>query len=273
MTDNSPTNIESDDELIDEMEPGELSLAELSEAYASVLKQNESGHSQPHDEATNDDGENAEIEPESDHTDAEVPAREKHSLTIQQMDAADNASCPISPESIVESILFVGAPAGEKLSLKKIAAVMRDVSPKEVKKTVEVLNRKYADRNSAFRIVEDAGNFKMQLCEEMAEVQNYYFGRNKAAKLSQGAIDVLAVVAYHQPITKLELEKIHKKPAGSILSQLQRRNLVSVCDEAAKKKEKQYQTTDRFLELFGLESLKDLPQTSAVTDLEELTDY
>lgn len=254
----------------DESSAGELSLAELSEAYASVLKQNQSedaGEIESEDDFS-DQADASDAEPPSEATTKKVVAP-----TIQEMDAADNASCPISPKSIIESLLFVGAPAGEKLRLKKIAALMRDVSPKEVKKTIGELNKEYEQRNAAFRVVDEDGNYKLQLCEDLIAVQNFFFGRNKAAKLSQGAIDVLAVVAYNQPVSKTKVEKIRKRPSGSVLSQLLKRNLIVVAEEDESVKEKRYQTTDRFLELFGLETLNDLPQTSVVSDLEELTDY
>ena len=252
-----------------EEEPAELSLAELSEAYASVLKQNERKGNDEAVEAELDEHELDESAEDQDHR----AASERKPATIHQMDAVDNASCQVSPKTIVESLLFVGSPTGERLTLKKIAAVMRDVSPKEVKKTIEELNEGYQEQNTAFRVVEDEGHYMLQLCDDLREVQNYFFGRNKAAKLSQGTIDVLAIVAYHQPISKSKIEKIRSRPSGSVIGQLIRRNLITQIDGESKKKEKRYQTTDRFLQLFGLETLDDLPQTSVVSDLEELTDY
>ena len=266
-SDDEPESDQSDNDA------SELSLAELSEAYASVLKQKE-GQSDADSDGEEDELQESDVEDEEndDKSESSTAVRKpKKQITIQQMDAADNAACSISPRSIVESLLFVGTPSGEKLSLKKIAAVMRDVSPKEVKKTIGELNQSYEDDGAAFRIVEADGHVKMQLCSDLVEVQNFFFGRNKAAKLSQGAIDVLAVVAYNQPVTRARIDKIRTRPSGSVLGQLVRRNLVVAVD--GEKKEKLYRTSDRFLELFGLGTLEDLPQTSVVSDLEELTDY
>ena len=168
----------------------ELSLEQLSQAYAQVMRE----QGQPFDE-------DAEFEPEGD-ADAEdqseensseanseaekYPDREKKQKSPEEIDAEDNASCPISPKSIVEAILFVGVPAGVKMTGKKLAAVMRDVSPKEVKKIVKELNNDYEASNAAFRIVEESGDFKLKLTEDLLEVQNHFFGRNRPAKLSQG---------------------------------------------------------------------------------------
>lgn len=270
MTDELPSDEQdATQEAAEESSAGELSLAKLSEAYASVLKQNQNNDSA--DGEVEDDFSEDETATSADELDS--TAKKRVAKTIQDMDAADNSPCPISPKSIVESLLFVGSPAGENLKLKKIAALMRDVSPKEVKKTIGEINQEYEKRNAAFRVVQEDGHCKLQLCEDLIDVQNYFFGRNKAAKLSQGAIDVLAVVAYNQPVTKAKLEKIRKRASGSVLSQLLKRNLIVVADKDESVKEKSYETTPRFLELFGLEALNDLPQTSVVSDLEELTDY
>lgn len=245
----------------------ELSLEQLSNAYAQVMR--EQGQPFDDDEFESDE-EPAEVEEEADKANPNpTPARKQKSL--EEIDAEDNAACAISPKSIVEAILLVGAPSGVKLTGRKIAAVMRDVSPKEVKKIVKELNKDYQSAGAAFRIVEESGDYKMKLSDDLADVQNHYFGRNRPAKLSQGAIDVLAIVAYNQPVTRKQVEKIRSRPSGSVLSQLVKRELVSLnADE--KSKEKTFETTDRFLELFGLGSLEDLPQTSVVSDLEELTD-
>jgi segregation and condensation protein B len=192
--------------------------------------------------------------------------------TLEQIDALDDGPCPVSPDSIVEAILFTGAPEGVALTDRKIAAAMRDVSPAEVRRSVAELNRQYEDQDRAFRIVEEAGHFSLQLIDEVNEVQNYYYGRNRATRLSQNVIDVLAIVAYHQPISRKDVEKIRAKPSGAVLNQLVRRDLIAP-EDSETAKVRQYRTTDRFLDLFGLQSIRDLPQTSVVSDLEELTDH
>lgn len=276
--------MDNENEQLEEQEPeeeqNELSLEQLSQAYAQVLKE----HSEPGEVDADHADEEADPSAETDEssesgeddeqasTDKKNKRKSKPPKSLDQLDADDNANCPISPKSIIESVLFVGVPSGEKITARKLAAVMRDVSPKEVKQVVKELNSEYERDNSAFRVVEDSGNFKLQLHPDLIEVQNHYFGRNRPARLSQNAIDVLAIVAYHQPISRAQVDKIRSKPSGGVLNQLQRRELL-IAEKPEGSKEKQFKTTDRFLDLFGLESLDDLPQTSLGSDLQELADY
>ena len=255
---------ESENTPEEQEQPQELSLEQLSQAYAQVLK--EQGAEADVDASVDE-------EPlEEDAPESVESAPRRVQKTLEQLDNEDNESCPISPKSIVESILFVGAPEGSNLTARKIAAVMRDVSPKEVKQVIKELNNDYERDNSPLRIVEEDKNYMLRLTPDTDELQNHFFGRNRPAKLSQSAIDVLAVVAYNQPVTRAKVDKIRSRPSGGVLGQLLRRELIATI-EGKTRKDNQYETTDRFLDLFGLESLKDLPQTSAASDLQELADY
>jgi segregation and condensation protein B len=256
----SPDSFQADDDLDDEGEDEEeFSLDQLSQAYAEALKT----RGGPSEEVQEPD---QILKTEPDQTISSL-LEEKE---VPEID--DDACCSISPESIIESILFVGAPKGVTLNSRKIAAVLRDVSPKEVTQTVRALNTKYEKENAAFRIESDGGVFKMKLDPELVEFQQDFFGRNRQIRLSQAAIDVMAIVAYNQPATKDLVEKIRLKPSGGVLSQLVRRELLAVESGESNSKIKYYSTTDRFLDLFQLEELADLPQSHDVSDMDELAD-
>ena len=253
---------EDEDEVDDEeLEEEEFSLDQLSQAYAEVLKKrkgDEGGEAEKPATTSQAVSKKAEADDELDE-----PAKPK---------VDDNAACPISPESIIESILFVGCPKDVKLNSRKVAAILRDVSPKEVTKIVRELNARYEKENSAYRIESDGGVFKMILDPELLEFQQEFFGRNRKVRLSQSVIDVMAVVAYNQPCTKAQIEKIRSKPCGGVLSQLVKREILSVEPGKTDPKVKYYSTTDRFLDLFHLEEIADLPQSHEVSDIEELAD-
>lgn len=257
----------------------EFSLDQLSAAYAQVLKEQNRDTDTGKDESeSNDDNEEETDFVAQDLSEGQnVAAKAEEETTsgrrrVPQVEVDDDASCPISPRSILEAILFVGGPKEVKLNSRKIAAVMRDVSPKEITGLVKELNNDYEKEQRAYRIVTEKGAIRMELHPDMVPVQNHILGRNRATKLTQQAIDVLAIVAYNQPIGREQVDKIRSRTSGSILNQMVKRNLLQTTQSETSPKIKLYQTTDRFLDLFGLDAVEDLPQTHDVSDLEELAD-
>jgi segregation and condensation protein B len=112
----------------------------------------------------------------------------------------------------------------------------------------------------------------MVLDPKLVDFQKEFFGRNRQIRLSQAAIDVMAIVAYNQPVTREQVDKIRARPSGSVLNQLVRRQLLFVEPGETDSKIKYFATTDRFLDLFQLEEIADLPQSHDVSDMDELAD-
>jgi segregation and condensation protein B len=102
-------------------------------------------------------------------------------------------------------------------------------------------------------------------------IRQKFYGEIREAQLNQFAIDILSIVAYQQPISRNELDKIRQRPSGSLLNQLVERQLLLV-DPTSPSSNKIYRTTDRFLELFGLTSIEDLPLAHEVDDIGEFFD-
>ena len=176
----------------------------------------------------------------------------------------DNAGCEISPKSILEAMLFVGTPDNTPLKSRNLAALMRGVSPKEIVQLTRELNKDYEESGSVFRIKRDGGGYVMALHDEFENVRQKYYGEVKHASLSQAAIDILSIVAYNQPMSREQVEKSRGKSAGPILLQLVRRGLLEREKTTEKPVKTLFRTTDRFLELFGLEDIRDLPQSEDV---------
>ena len=244
----------------------EFSLEMLSEAYAEVMRSQEDDAT-PGNDSADGDGKRGELIADK----LAREADEESEPDIDDDDAAeseavvdDDAACPVTPESIVESILFVGCPRGEQLTAKKIAAVIRDVSPKEIQTIVQSLNEKYERDNRAWRIEIGEEELKMKIADDLVELQNEFHGRNREASLSQGAIDVLSLVAYQQPISREEIEGSREKASAGIIRQLLQRNLIVEVASEKGKRGKSYQTSDRFLSLFGLDSVDELPHSQPV---------
>ena len=166
-------------------------------------------------------------------------------------------SCPVTPKTIFEAMLFVGHPRNEPLTREKVASLMRGVRPAEIDDLVAELNAEYEAQNACFRIVSHGAGYMLSLVEELSYVRNSLADQPRPTKLSQGAIDVLSIVAYHQPITMKEVDELRGSSSHSIASQLIRRDMIEVVREG---KVLTYRTTKRFLEFFSLKSLADLPR-------------
>ncbi len=167
----------------------------------------------------------------------------------------------VSPRSILEAMLFVGHPENKPLNSEHVASLMRGVRAHEIDELVKELNRTYDADGSPYRIEAIGAGYQLALRDEFNALRDVFYGRVKAARLSQAAIDVLAIVAYGQPMTREDVETLRGKPSGSLLSQLVRRQLLHVERSSTRPRIQRFFTTDRFLHLFGLQSLRDLPQT------------
>ena len=97
--------------------------------------------------------------------------------------------------------------------------------------------------------------------EQFLPLRDKMYGRIRQARLSQAAIDVLSIVAYNQPISRADVDQLRGKPSSPVLRQLVRRRLLRIDWPEQSPRCHLYRTTDRFLDLFGLESLDDIPQS------------
>jgi len=235
----------SDDEINDLDD--EFSLDQLSRAYAEVMREKNPQAAEekaPSAEVAESTQTATKPKPKSNAGDATVTASEKDIAENK----ADNADCPLTPESIIEAMLFVGTPKGIPFKISQIAAELRDVSEAEVISHIADLNKKYENEKAAFKIVVENENANqsahMALVEELNELQADFYGRNKQFQLSQTAIDVLSVVAYNQPLTREQVETARGKTSGSILAQLVRRNLLALNMDEPKPANRTYTTTD-----------------------------
>lgn len=174
-----------------------------------------------------------------------------------QISAEDD--CPVTPRTILEAMLFVGM-KDSGLTPRKAASLIRGVSPSEIERLIAELNESYAADNSAFRIQDDADGFRLVLEQDMEPVRQVFLGRIREARLGSAAIEALAVVAYHQPVTMDDVDRLRNRQSGPVLNLLVRRELLAVERDPENRRLRRYRTTPRFLELFGMDSIEDLPQ-------------
>lgn len=154
----------------------------------------------------------------------------------------------------VEAILFV---ADSPLEAGDIRAHIGEVSLTDVRLALRALVKEYEHR--AFELVENANKYQIKTREKYIDlVKKQYSGKPRS--LSKNALETLAVIAYKQPITKAQINALRQLDSSSILQTLKDKELIYV---SGTRKEVgnplEYRTTEKFLEVFGLKKLSDLP--------------
>jgi segregation and condensation protein B len=185
---------------------------------------------------------------------------------IPEAAPADAPATPPAPLRIIEALLFVGGPP---LTAVRAAEIIRGgLTPGQFQENIDTLNRDYRRQGRPYMIVGQAQGFVLTLRPRHRGVIDKLYGGVREARLSTVALDVLSLVAYRQPATKQEIDSLRGAESGSLLRQLVRRGLVMVVHRGeAGNREISYGTTPRFLELFGLRCLEDLPRTQ---DLQQI---
>ncbi len=168
------------------------------------------------------------------------------------------AELPPSPEQLIEAMLFVG---GHPLAAAVACTAVRGLTADRFQEAVAVLNRRYRDQRRPYAVEARDDGFVLAVRPAYRHLRERLFGGPREARLSQPALDVLSVVAYRQPIGKAEVDAIRGTDSGATLRQLVRLGLVAVQHRAeAAVREVRYGTTPRFLQVFGLASLDELPR-------------
>jgi segregation and condensation protein B len=172
----------------------------------------------------------------------------------------------LSPRMIVEAMLFVGHADGQPVTSRAMAANIRDVSPQEVDAVVAELNETYRTSGSSYHIVSQGAGYQMQLLAEHEPVRQRLSGRTRQARLSPQAVEVLSIVAYRQPVTEEEINRIRNARSNSLLNQLLRRGLVRLDRGIAEGQATTYRTTDRFNQFVNIRSPAELPRSEDLED-------
>lgn len=169
----------------------------------------------------------------------------------------------VTPEMVIEAMLFVG---GQSLTTKKLCTILGGNSdPDSVQAVIDGLNQMYENQNRPYEIQFGEGGYRLVLKGEFERVRNKVFGMGpKEIKLSQEALEVLSLIAYEQPVTNKQIDKLTKRSCNGTLRQLLRRELIEMDRDEKDRKIVSYQTTDRFLKLFGITELGELPQSEKI---------
>jgi len=165
---------------------------------------------------------------------------------------------------IVEALVLA---AQEPIAAARIAGIVPRCKPAEVRSLVDELNKAYIEQGRAFEICEVAGGYQMRTLPQFAPYLQQTLSQ-RPLRLSHAALETLAIVAYRQPVTRAEVEHIRGVDVGAVLRSLIERKLVRIAGHReVPGRPMLYATTKRFLEVFELDRLEDLP---TLRDLREL---
>src|SRR3954469_22539633 len=188
----------------------------------------------------------------------DVPRRVRWHSTQSQSGSISSAE--LARRSRLEAALFL---AREPLSLRKLAQLANLADATEARTLLKNLQARYDERQCAFQIAQIAGGYQLLIRREFAAWLRPQSANEQEVLLSPPALETLVVVAYRQPILRAEVEAIRGVACGEILRQLLDRDMLRiVCRSEELGRPLRYGTTKRFLEVFGLSNLEELPWAS-----------
>ncbi|MGI6161334.1 MAG: SMC-Scp complex subunit ScpB [Christensenellales bacterium] len=158
--------------------------------------------------------------------------------------------------SVIESLLFV---SGEALAIEDIAAAVNIGAP-EIESALEKMQQEYAERNCGISLIRVNDKIQFGTNKDNAEYIRKFFAPIEKRSLSQSAMETLSIIAYRQPVTKSEVERIRGVMCDYSISMLAQRGLIAeVGRKDALGRPILYGTTEEFLRQFGISGLSELP--------------
>ncbi len=190
------------------------------------------------------------------------PNEQPDGVVEQTADDADDSigDSDLPPANLcaIEALLFS---THHPLTAGRLAELLDLDSTKPIRRAVKELNQTYEATGRAFRVELVAGGFQLLTLPEHGGLLKKLHQREIDAKLTKAALETLAIIAYKQPILRADIEAIRGVACGETIRSLMEKHLVKIAGRAELPgRPILYGTTKRFLELFGLNSIKDLPQ-------------
>lgn len=164
----------------------------------------------------------------------------------------------ISSKAAIEALLFVSE---KPLMIEQIKSVFENLDASQVKKIILELKSDYENTNRGLRIEEIAGGFQIVTALETTAALKKFYKLRDSKQLSGPSLETLAIIAYKQPLTRLDIESLSGVNADAVLKGLLEKSLIRISGRKdIPGRPFVYGTTRQFLEYFGLSSLNDLPR-------------
>jgi segregation and condensation protein B len=180
---------------------------------------------------------------------------------------SENVESKVDPAVLadVEALLFA---TDSPLGADRIAALTSLKDRKDVRSAVDELRARYDEAGNAFTIVEFGGGYSISTRPEHANLVKKLFRGRRKQRLTRASLEALAIIAYKQPVTRLEIEEIRGVAASGVLGTLLERDLIQIVGRAESLGHPLlYGTTRSFLDYVGLAHIRELPQLSELEDL------
>lgn len=173
-------------------------------------------------------------------------------------------------KGIAEGLLFVSGDEG--MELKQLADVLQ-ISEIIANEILEGLSKDYTEHNRGIALIEVGSTYKLSTKKEHAEYFERLVDTPSSGTLSQAALETLAIIAYRQPITRIEIEEVRGVKTERPLQTLLAKDLIKEVGRAETTgRAKLYGTTTDFLDYFGLKSLEELPPLPEKMDDESISE-
>lgn len=209
----------------------------------------------PSPEATDSQESEPQTALEASHSEATLPDTDE----AQEAPPANQKQVPV-PKDLALRVEAALMTTDRAISTVKLSEILGGVATKPIRDAIDDLNKVYDSTKRSFRIEQLAGGFQIVTLPQYAQVLANLHKSRQSNKLTAAGMETLAIIAYKQPILRAEIEAIRGVSSGETVRSLMDRHLVKIVGRAEEiGRPMLYGTTKQFLEVFGLSSLKDLP--------------
>ncbi|WP_295731605.1 SMC-Scp complex subunit ScpB [uncultured Limosilactobacillus sp.] len=169
----------------------------------------------------------------------------------------------------IEGLLFISGDEG--ITLSDLSSITGFMKPAIIGMLEELQKHYQSSDDSALTLLKSGETFRLATKASLAPVMKTYFEKPLTAPLTQALLEVLAIIAYRQPITRIEIDELRGVQSSGSIQKLIARGLVETHGRLnVPGRPFKYITTDAFLDYFGLQSIKDLPPLSEQMSLEDM---
>ena len=173
-------------------------------------------------------------------------------------------------KGVIEALLFTSE---KPVALEQIRDVLTGVDVHDIRAMIHALQQEYQERKSGIAIVEIAGGYQMLTNSDYASYIKKFYHSTHKEKLSKPALETLAIVAYKQPVSRMDIELIRGVNSDGVVVHLLSKGLIKIIGRKdVPGRPYIYGTTKEFLEYFGLKSIEDLPKLEDFSSLQPVDD-